>query len=354
LPLTLLRLNDFHKLSVIELGMNHPGETAQLAAIAAPTIAIINNAQREHQEFMLTVEAVAEEHAAVIPALADKGTVVFPAQDTYVKVWRDSAAKHHKQVIDFALHTATDTTPALVTGSIQTNTAANTNHAAQTIVLKTPLGEATIGLNIAGEHHARNALAAASVAIAAGLPLSSVVAGLQAFEPVKGRMQQHSAMVAGKAICVIDDSYNANPDSVAAAISVLSGVQTGRSVLVLGDMGEVGNQGPQFHAEAGEKAAAQGVAVFYTVGDLMKNGHAAFTQNLKAPQIARHFASAGELQTALIAEGTLQSGDTVLVKGSRFMRMEFVVEALLGKADALHANALHANALHANAPVGAH
>ncbi len=327
LPLTLLRLNDYHRYSTVELGMNHAGETAVLAAIAAPTIALINNAQREHQEFMQTVEAVAVEHSAVIPALADGGTVVLPAQDTYIALWRSTAAASGKRVLDFALHSAADTCAAMVTGTRREQ------GLSQILSLNTPLGEATVRLNTAGEHNARNALAATAVALAAGIPLASIVAGLESFSPVKGRMQQHTAPLSGggegATITVIDDSYNANPDSVAAAIQVLhqQSQQSGRTVLVLGDMGEVGDQGEAFHREAGQQAAQSSIAALYTVGALCQHAYQAFQASGKPCQ---HFADTATLNTFL-SGGALHAGDTVLVKGSRFMRMEFTVDALLGK-----------------------
>ncbi len=316
LPLTLLRIDDRHRYSTIELGMNHPGETAVLAQIAMPTVALINNAQREHQEFMQTVEAVAIEHADVITALSKDGIAVLPAQDAYSSIWREVAKNHSKRVVDFALHSALDTTPAAVTG------VSTEQGLSQLITLHTPNGSATVHLSTAGEHNARNALAAAAVATAANIPLTSIVAGLEAFEPVKGRMQQH---LVGE-ITIIDDSYNANPDSVAAAIRVLA-QQSGRGVLVLGDMGEVGSQGEVFHAEAGNDAATQGVSALYTLGALSEHTHQAFKTSGKPCQ---HFDDVASLNAFLISDASIQAGGTVLVKGSRFMRMELTVNALLG------------------------
>jgi UDP-N-acetylmuramoyl-tripeptide--D-alanyl-D-alanine ligase len=269
----------------------------------------------------------------VIPALASEGIVVLPAQDAYVQIWRDCAASHQKKVIDFALHINGDTTPALVTGEIHS---LDDSPIIQTVKINTPLGTAQIKLNIAGEHHVRNALAATAAAIAANIPLSSIVLGLQAFEPVKGRMQPHHITVLNYArdIQLIDDTYNANPDSVIAAIDMLSQIkklQT-RSVLVLGDMGEVGDQGILFHTEVGLYAAAKGISVLYTVGDLMKYAHNAFKNSTgNGDKHTQHFANTAELQAALLAKQTLHSNDTVLIKGSRFMRMEFIVEALLNQ-----------------------
>ena len=330
LPLTLLNLSSSDAFSAVELGMNHPGETADLARIAAPTIAVINNAQREHQEFMQSVEAVAHEHAAVLDALPLDGVAVLPAQDAYFALWQARAAG--RTIIDFALHTEQapdfNRTPAAVTGTAQTL------GLSQILSIQTPQGAAHITLQAAGEHNARNALAATAAALAAGVPLASIVAGLQAFNPVKGRMQKHVAHLpatpnhVGGAFTVIDDSYNANPDSVAAAIAVLD-QQTAlaRCILVLGDMGEVGAQGEAFHREAGALAAASGVAAFYTLGELCVYAHEAFTQ--AAPhKPAQHFASTAEL-AAHLQHQALRAGDTVLIKGSRFMQMERVVHALL-------------------------
>jgi UDP-N-acetylmuramoyl-tripeptide--D-alanyl-D-alanine ligase len=316
LPLTLLRLDEGHQYSTVELGMNHPGETAVLAAIAAPTIALINNAQREHQEFMQTVEAVAKEHADVIAALSTDGIAVLPAQDDYIAIWRACARLNHKHVIDFALNNATETTVATIMGT------RIDQGLSQTLMVNTPSGSMAIQLNTAGEHNARNALAAIAVAIAAKIPLTSIVAGLESFEPVKGRMQQHQI---GE-ITLIDDSYNANPDSVAAAIRVLA-QQGKRSILVLGDMGEVGDQGEAFHMEAGNDAATHGVEALYTVGELSKFSHQAFKLSGKPCQ---HFSSIALLNDFLTS-GVVLPRSTVLVKGSRFMQMEQAVSALLGQ-----------------------
>lgn len=315
LPLTLLRISDEHSYSTIELGMNHPGETAVLAAIAAPTVVLINNAQREHQEFMKTVLAVAVEHADSIDALSDDGVAVFPAQDTNAEIWRQAAKKSNKKTIEFSLHDSADATPAAITG---TRIEQGLN---QQLWVKTPQGDTSIQLNTAGEHNARNALAAIAVATAAGIPLASIVTGLQTFEPVKGRMQQHQA----NGMTVIDDSYNANPDSVAAAIRVLA-QQGDKSILVLGDMGEVGDQGIVFHQEAGNEAASLGVGILYTLGQLSSHAHHAF---VKSGKISQHFEDAPAL-IAHLQNSAIEPGSTVLVKGSRFMKMERMVDALVG------------------------
>lgn len=300
-PAMLLRLNAAHQAAVIEMGMNHPGETAELAAMTEATVAIINNAQREHQEFMKTVEAVAREHAAVLAVLPADGVAVLNADDAYFPLWKEVAAS--RQVISFGLNAAADVRAIVHEAGIE-------------IELVTPQGRSPLRLETVGQHNVRNALAAAAAALAAGCSLTGVVAGLEAFRPVKGRLQRHP----GKDGCVvIDDTYNANPDSVRAAIDVLKGV-VGARVLVLGDMGEVGDQGTEYHTEVGAYAREHGVDALLVLGEMTRAAVSAFGTG------ATHFESVEALLSAL--HPMLSPQTTVLVKGSRFMRMERIVEAL--------------------------
>ncbi len=314
LPLTLFRLNDAHKLAVVELGMNHPGETEVLGKIAAPTVAVVNNAQREHQEFMATVEAVALEHASAIHALGATGTAVFPADDAYASIWRVAATGN--PIVDFAL--TGDAAKAAVTGTLN----------GTTVHMVTPLGEADIALNVLGERNARNArnaLAAASAAIAAGVSLDAIARGLEAFQPVKGRLQvKRAAGGALKGATVIDDTYNSNPDSMRAAIDVLAS-QPAPRVLIMGDMGEVGDQGPAFHREVGAYAAERGIDALFALGDASRDAVNAFATD--ASKHGAHFAGVAQLVAALEGAGYGHAA-TYLAKGSRFMKMERVVDAL--------------------------
>ncbi|RZI86438.1 MAG: bifunctional UDP-N-acetylmuramoyl-L-alanyl-D-glutamate--2,6-diaminopimelate ligase MurE/UDP-N-acetylmuramoyl-tripeptide--D-alanyl-D-alanine ligase MurF [Rubrivivax sp.] len=320
-PLTLLRLREGqHRCAVVELGMNHPGEIAQLASFAAPTVAVVNNAQREHQEFMHTVEAVARENGAVLQALSRGGVAVFPADDEHAPIWRQLADGCH--VVDFATQG-----PAAVTGEA-TWQAQPAPH--WVIALRTPLGEATVKLRMAGAHNVRNALASAAAAVGAGVPLSAIVAGLEAFEPVKGRSQLHGIRWRDRDLTLIDDSYNANPDSVRAAIEMLAGLP-GPRWLVLGDMGEVGDQGPAFHDEVGRYARERGIEHVWTAGALCAHTAQAFGP------AARHFNNAADIVAALSQNNTSTGAPeaaSVLVKGSRFMKMEQVVAVLSGGAHA--------------------
>jgi UDP-N-acetylmuramoyl-tripeptide--D-alanyl-D-alanine ligase len=324
LPLTLLRMRSTDRLAVIELGMNHPGETAELALIAQANIALINNAQREHQEFMATVEAVVKEHATALSALPADGVAVFPADSEFSTVWHQAAAG--RKVIDFALSTDSALVKASVTGKLLIS---------GRIEISTELGKLEVQLNTLGNHNVRNALAASAVALGAGLSLEQIKAGLESFVPVNGRMQS-KPLNTGRTL--IDDSYNANPDSVRAAIDALK--QSGNaSWLVLGDMGEVGDQGPAFHEEVGAYAAEQGISKLFALGEQCKFAVQGFNDSQKTQLAngATHFTTLDqlleELNEALAdQEASKQLHLDILVKGSRFMRMERVVQALLEEA----------------------
>jgi UDP-N-acetylmuramoyl-tripeptide--D-alanyl-D-alanine ligase len=303
LPLTLLRLRATHRVAVIELGMNHPGEISYLSRISRPTVAMVNNAQREHQEFMATVEAVARENGSVFEALAPGGTAVFPAGDEFTKLWKQLAAGHSCMTFGDAAETAAD---IVLAGSEW--------QGGQWLVrVKTPAGPLAYRLHIAGRHNVRNSQAAVACALAAGVPLDAIVAGLEAFEPVKGRSRALAVSLGGRELTVVDDTYNSNPDSARAAIDVLAELP-GPRLLVLGDMGEVGDQGPQFHAEVGEHARASGIDQLFTLG----------AQSVGMQ--GRHFDDIESLNDAVRSE--LPRTASVLVKGSRFMKMERVVEAI--------------------------
>jgi len=314
LPLTLLRLDMNHELAVIELGMNHPGETAMLSNIAKPNIALINNAQREHQEFMETVDAVAQEHALAIESLPQSGVAVYPADSEYSTYWKKVADQ--RTVIDFAFNQK-----AAVWGEWL-------DQASGQMVIHTPQGDIKVKLNILGDHNACNAVAASAVAIAAGVSLVMIQAGLESFQPVNGRMQKHCL---ADDLTVIDDSYNANPDSVRAAIDVLSNIKT-VAWLVLGDMGEVGNQGPEFHREVGHYAGEKGIQKLFALGDLSKEAVLAYQASASKGNVAQHFADVSALCTELNKSLHARKNHeevTLLIKGSRFMRMERVVKALV-------------------------
>ena len=248
-PLTLFGLRTHHRAAVVEIGMNHPGETARLAEIAQPDVALVVNAQREHQEFMQSVEAVAREHALAIASLPADGTAVFPADDVHAAIWKEAAGS--RRVVDFACITARDTDAprAAVTARAYLEIDATVLH------LDTPAGATTAKLAVPGMHNAHNATAAAAACAAAGIALDAIRAGLEAFRPMRGRSQR---VVLDDGTVVIDDTYNANPDSMRAAIDLLASHAPPR-LMVMGDMGEVGDEGPRFHAEIGVHARDRGI-----------------------------------------------------------------------------------------------
>lgn len=317
LPLTLLRLRRAHRVGVVELGMNHPGEIALLAAMAQPAVALVNNAQREHLEFMASVEAVARENGAVIGALGADGVAVFPHDDAFAGVWRTLAGARRQ--ITFAIAPQDGAQRAEVACA-----APQWRDGAWQVQAATPAGPLDFALPMAGRHNVHNALAACACAVAAGVPLAHVAAGLRVFEPVKGRSRTLSLRLRGGACTLVDDSYNANPDSVDAALEMLAALPAPR-LMVLGDMGEVGDQGALFHAQAGAKASALGIEAMFTLGDLAASTCEAFAG-------ARHFDDMPALIAAVLER--LPHVRSVLVKGSRFMQMERVVAAIGASAQA--------------------
>jgi len=315
-PLTLLRLRPgLHRVGVIELGMNHPGEIAELAAIAAPDVALVNNAQREHQEFMKSVEAVARENGSVLANLPAQGCAVFPAADAFTPVWQAQAGA--RSTMRFALvEDGLAPTDDLCIGS------ADWVGNGWMVRAETPDGELEWDLQMAGRHNVRNALAAAAAALAAGCPSEAVATGLAEFEPVRGRSQLDELRWSGQDIPLVDDTYNANPDSVRAAIDVLASLP-GPRWLLLGDMGEVGDQGPAFHEEVGAYARERGIEHFWSAGTLAAHAAEAFGAQ------ARHHADTSALVSLLQdRQVMLPTAAAILVKGSRFMKMETAVAAL--------------------------
>jgi len=354
LPQTVLRLRGTHTCAVVELGMNHPGEIEYLAKIASADVGLINNAQREHQEFMSTVEAVAIENGQIISALRESGVAVFPADDQFTNLWIKMCGD--KPYMTFSENEVIKVRPA--------NEIDQTKHTdvflkrseykegVWSIEVQTPTGQLKAQLHIAGEHNVKNALAAITCCIALKIPLSVIEQGLSAFRAVKGRsrslrlefgtnqsetltsqVSEYSKNQPGSQAAlvleVVDDTYNANPDSVIAAINVLSQMKP-PTLLVLGDMGEVGSDGPSYHQEVGEYAAQKGITSVFGLGELTKHTIEAFNQHIslvKSEQVGgTHFASMDLLINSLTS--IPKTYKSVLVKGSRFMRMEQSVQAL--------------------------
>jgi UDP-N-acetylmuramoyl-tripeptide--D-alanyl-D-alanine ligase len=301
-PLTLLELGPGHRYAVVEMGMNHSGEIRTLTRLAAPDVALINNAGPAHLEFFGSVEAIARAKGEIFEGLRPGGTAVINADDPFSGLWRELA--RDRRIVEFGLDR-----PAAVSARYALR------HLESEIVVRTPQGEAQAVLKAPGLHNVRNALAASAAATALEVPAPAIARGLAGYTGVKGRLQRQATR--GGAT-LIDDTYNANPESVSAAIAVLAQAP-GARLLVLGDMGELGAVAAQLHADIGRLARASGIQQLLTLGEL-------------AAHAARAFGAGGRDCTRiedLLAEieNALAPGVTVLVKGSRFMHMERVVKA---------------------------
>lgn len=302
LPLTLLAMQPQHKFVVAEMGMNHFGEIAYLTRIACPDVAVITNAGNAHLEMLGSVEGVARAKGEIFEGLSARGGAVINVDDAQAGLWKQLAGEQRQ--ITFGLQNA----------DVSAQEVEVTEEGSR-FVLVTSAGCESVRLPAPGLHNVRNALAAAAVTGALGVPVSTIARALSGYQGVKGRLESKRAFNGAR---LIDDTYNANPDSMRAAVDVLS-AWAGKKVLVLGDMGEVGADAPQRHAEIGAYAEANGIDALYVVGENMAQAAKVFAGG-------KHF----ESQEALVASlrEALPTDATVLVKGSRFMQMERVVKAL--------------------------
>ncbi|MFY9329623.1 MAG: UDP-N-acetylmuramoyl-tripeptide--D-alanyl-D-alanine ligase [Georgfuchsia sp.] len=307
LPLTLLQLREQHRAAVIEMGMNHTGEISYLASIARPTVALVNNAQRAHLEHLGSIAAVARAKGEIFEGLDRDGTAIINADDPCAGILRELASSH--RLMSFGLDAAAGI-------SVTAQSGGEFGYFSNGIILRTPMGNAEFELHLPGRHNLQNALAAAAACLATGASLAAVANGLAGYRGAKGRLQRKTGE---RGAALIDDSYNANPDSMRAAIDVLAQLP-GKRLFVMGDMGEVGVTGGQFHDELGGYAKSQGIDRLYCLGSLSVAAAHNFGEG------GAHFNRIDDLIKAVRQE--LDANTTVLVKGSRFMRMERVVEAL--------------------------
>lgn len=304
LPLTLLKLRSQHRYAVVEMGMNHAGEIEYLTKIGHPTVALLNNATQAHLGGLGSVAAIAQAKAEIFAGLAADGIAVINADDAFAPLWKSLAAPH--SILTFGVDNAADVSATYVL-----------KEDCSVMHLQTPQGSAEIRLPVPGLHNVRNALAAATAALAVNVALPAIVQGLTDFAGSKGRLQ----FKAGKQEAwVIDDTYNANPASMKAAIEVLA-ARAGKKYLVLGDMGELGDGAANMHAEIGRYARQAGIDALFTLGDLSREMTTAFGSG------AQHYLDVEALVRGLLSN--LSSTTTVLVKGSRFMRMERVVDLIV-------------------------
>lgn len=303
MPLTLLGLKAGHRAAVIEMGMNQPGEIAYLTGLASPTVAVVNNAQRAHLQGMGSLAEIAREKGSIYEGLSADGVAIINADDPHADYWRQLNV--NRKVLTFGL-----AAPADVSGKC------TFHRLGARISVTTPAGGFELELHVPGEHNARNALAATAACIAAGASSEAVITGLRSFVGAKGRLQYGPGL---NGSTLVDDSYNANPDSVRAAIDVLASTP-GRKILVLGDMGEIGRSSAQLHDEIGGYAKSKGVDALFALGDMSAVAARNFGDG------GHHFRTVDALLKAVRPQ--LDENTVVLVKGSRFMRMERVVTAL--------------------------
>ncbi|MDN5753279.1 MAG: UDP-N-acetylmuramoyl-tripeptide--D-alanyl-D-alanine ligase, partial [Nitrosospira sp.] len=302
-PLMLLRLREQHVYAVIEMGMNHTGEISYLTRLTKPGVALITNAGVAHVEGLGSVEAVACAKGEIFEGLDQHGTAVINADDVHAPLWRRLAG--NRRVVDFGL-----------TGEPKVSARYQLDFLGSRMSLILPDGIEEVELQVPGEHNIRNALAAAAVAVAMDIDTKAIASGLGEFRGVKGRMQKKRCL---HDATLIDDSYNANPESVRAALSVLAKAR-GKKILVLGDMGELGGSARELHERIGAEARLAGIDGLFALGEL-----SAYTAARFGPG-ARHFEHFEEL--AAEVENLLAADVTLLVKGSRFMRMERLVKRI--------------------------
>lgn len=303
LPLTLLKMNASHAYAVVEMGMNHLGEIDYLTHIAQPDVAVINNAGIAHIGELGSRENIAKAKGEIFAGLKPDGVAVINADNDFSAYWQSLNA--NRKVVTFGLKTKAD-----VSATYQELDGFNR------VELNTPNGSVSFRLHVQGEHNISNALAASAAAYALGISNADIATGLERFAGVYGRLERKAAK---HGAVLIDDTYNANPDSMKAAIDVLTKA-AGEKILVLGDMGELGADAREMHAAIGTYARAAGLKTLYCLGELSAEMVKAFGTG------ARRFESPEALTEAVLPQ--LAGGTTVLVKGSRFMKMERVVDLL--------------------------
>jgi len=295
---------------VVEMGANRAGEVAALVGIARPTIGMITNAGAEHLEGFGSLEGVARAEGEMVAGLTAEATAVINADDEFAGLWR---ALTPARVVSFGVREPADFS------ATELHTAVGSAGFRTHFRLTAPAGSAAIQLAVGGAHNVANALAAAAAAASAGASLEHIAAGLAAVRAVPGRLQFKQG---ASGAWLIDDSYNANPSSVRAAIEVL-GSLAGRRWLVLGDMAELGEFAESAHSEIGEFARAHGVERLYATGALAARAVDSFGAG------AHWFADPAALTAALSAElGRAGPQVRLLIKGSRMNRLERVVDAL--------------------------
>lgn len=305
-PLTLLGLRDTHVAAVIEEGASHPGDIAYLTTFVQPTIAVVINAANAHLQGFGSVDVVAKTKGEIFEHSPENAVAIINADDDFADLWQSQAGQRSQ--IRFSLEGKGD---AEVCGELSAD---------GVLKIFTPAGDARVTLPLEGRHNAMNALAATAAALAAGASITDVKKGLQSMHAVPGRLQRKAGIHGAQ---IIDDSYNANPASLNAALNVLAQCD-GDRYLALGDMGELGEKAVELHQQAGQQARKVGVHRLYAIGECSVHAAASFGDQ------GRHFTAQDELISCLQKDlhNHSHSNITLLVKGSRSAHMENVVAAL--------------------------
>ncbi len=312
-PLTLLELAPEYSAAVIEMGASRVGEIAFTVSLTKPHVALITNAGTAHVGEFGGPDKIVEAKGEILEGLDSFGVAVLNKEDKAFPIW--AARAGDRRIVSFAI--------ADQSADFHAQELSLDARGCPGFILNSPVGSSAVQLNLLGTHNVANALAAAAAGHAMGVDLNGIVAGLNAVQPVKGRTV---AQLGLNGVRVIDDTYNANPSSINAAVDILTGF-SGRTVLVLGDIGELGDWAEQGHRDVGAYASGK-VSALYAVGPLMAHAVSAFGEH------ARHFANQTDLIAALGAEQDPQT--TILIKGSRSAAMENVVAALCGSSLETH------------------
>lgn len=303
LPLTLSRFNQQHRYAAIEMGMNHFGEIEYLTKITRPNVAVITNAAASHLEGLGDVAGVARAKAEIFLGLPENGIAILNRDDAFFPFWHELLGKHH--YITFGFHPDADVRATIHQATLTQN-----------ITLHTHKGDIDVAFPLLGKHNVHNALAAAAATLAVNIDLNAIKAGLESSKPASGRLQLHTL---DNGVNIIDDTYNANPFSLQAAVNILANFD-GKKILVLGDMKELGAEAKALHQAAGLAIRVAGIDYLFTYGELSANTSQTFGEG------AYHFNEQEKLVNAL--KPFLYNTTTILIKGSRSMHMEKVVAEL--------------------------
>jgi UDP-N-acetylmuramoyl-tripeptide--D-alanyl-D-alanine ligase len=310
MPMTLLKIRQMHAHVVVEMGMNHEGEIRYLTNLAQPDVAVVNNAGTAHIGEVGSREAIARAKGEIFEGLSNDGIAIINADDDFADYWK--SLNKNRKVITFGLNKIADLSATYQTSGNLTQ-----------VTLKTPNGKIRFDLHVLGIHNIYNALAASAVGVALDVSNENIAKGLAGFDAVKGRLNWLQGL---NGAMVIDDTYNANPDSMKAAIDVLASQSANQKtvqIFVMGDMAELGADAAQMHADIGFYAKQKGIGKLFSFGELSLQATTAFGAN------AQHFTSLEALIANL--KPLMQKSVTILVKGSRFMQMERVVNQILEK-----------------------